>query len=372
MLLIDYYIVKKINNKRTQARKLKELKELRERLQREHRTALVTAFAVAGLSSVILFRGGSDDKYIIQVDDPKDCGLKEGLSYVDNERIRKAVAALFPRKIRRKLIFITATALCQIVQEHGTLLPGDVPIMLGNFGTTSLYESLRKLGVALLFGTALPRIGIFQNGLAFGSAFVLVIFALRLNSMNLNYLPLTPIPIETPVEKIEPRIPEIVDVVSVNLRNNKVELKPVEKPECLLADQALLNPKCRLKSTQIPQAISESSLTDKDIVPFNLESTDVVNMQDLTKLPRETFSDKAELVQQLETSSNSGHKINTSPKSNLRKGKTVNFIDKYKDPETHDESTSWDVDSNAYKNQDIPAERQRSESNSYDDDFLNE
>jgi uncharacterized protein Veg len=243
--------------------------------------------------------------------------------------------------------------------------------MLGNFGTTSLYESFRKLGVTLLFGTALPGIGIFQNGLAFGSAFVLVIFGLRLNSMNLNYLPLTLIPIETPVEKIEPRIPEIVDVVSVNLRNNKVELKPVEKPECLLADQALLNPKCRMKSTQIPQAISESSLTDKDIVPFNLESKDVVNMQDLTKLPRETFSDKAELGQQVETSSNSGHKMNTSPKSNLRKGKTVNFIDKYKDPETHDESTSR-VDSNAYKNQDIPAERQRSESNYYDDDFLNE
>lgn len=56
-----------------------------------------------------------------------------------------------------------------------------------------------------------------------------------------------------------------------------------------MPDQALLNPNCRVKSTEIPNAVNVG-LTD-------LKYNEVVNMQDVTGLDRVDLSDVLDLGQ---------------------------------------------------------------------------
>jgi hypothetical protein len=96
-----------------------------------------------------------------------------------------------------------------------------------------------------------------------------------------------------------------------------------EKGECWLAEQALLNPSCKVKATEIPSAI--------DLVSHDLKYSEVVNMQDVTGLNRVEFSDILDLGQ-------------AEPSiSKPRTGKIVNFLEKFGDPGTIDEMDRWDT-----------------------------
>jgi hypothetical protein len=162
-------------------------------------------------------------------------------------------------------------------------------------------------------------------------AIISFVSGIELGSLNLDYIPTSPVDPNIIAEMIKPRIPDITDVVSVNLKPRDKVMEEPKKPECWLADQVLANPNCRIKPTQIPDAIIQSGLNYED----------VVNMQDVTGLKDVKFSDVTEV----------GKKVASipSPKPSPRPGKMVNFLDKFRDPSNIDESTSWDLDANNFE-----------------------
>lgn len=150
--------------------------------------------------------------------------------------------------------------------------------------------------------------------------------ALRLAFTDLDKLPTSFIDKTIPISQIEPRIADVPDVVTVNFRN-KVKAPSIvqSKKECLLPEQAYFNSNCQIKPTEIPAAV--------DLAPPGLVYDEVVNMQDTTGLERVDFSDILDLGQ-------------TKPSiSKVRKGKTVNFLEKFGDPADIDESDTWDASS---------------------------
>ena len=62
-----------------------------------------------------------------------------------------------------------------------------------------------------------------------------------------------------------------------------------EKKECWLLDQRFLNPNCKIKPTEIPDAI--------DSVLPSLRYEETVNMQDITGLERLEFTHKFDIGQ---------------------------------------------------------------------------
>ena len=95
-----------------------------------------------------------------------------------------------------------------------------------------------------------------------------------------------------------------------------------------MPDKRLLNPNCKVKPTEIPDAI--------DSVLPDLRYEDAVNMQDVTGLHREKFIDKLDLGQ---------------PELSMckfRHRKEVNFLDKFGDSGQISESEEWDVCDNEF------------------------
>ena len=271
---------------------------------------------------------------------PNKCGLEEGLRYVNNNRVRKLVESLYPHKTRKGVIFITATALCHLVKRYGMHFLA-LPFAIGDFGLTNYYQAIRKGVVTLLVGVPIPIVYFyFSNPLIMAIAVMFWVGGLKLGSINLDYIPTSLIDPNTVIEMVQPRIPDIVDVVSVNLKPRDMVMEEPRKPECLLADQVLTNPNCRIKPTQIPDATLQSGINYDD----------VVNMQDLTglTLANAKFSDITEVGKTVASISSPKASI-PSPKPSPRPGKMVNFLDKFRDPSNLDESTSWDLDANNFE-----------------------
>jgi hypothetical protein len=287
-------------------------------------------------------RGGSNE--IIDVSDI-DCGIQEGLRYVNNERLRKIIGTLFRLK-KNNVIFITAAAVCHLAKIYGITFPA-LPIPVVDFGLTSYYQLGRKIVVAILIGVAAPLFYL-QQPIPLVISSMLLVGAMKCGFANLDYIPTSLIEPNIPMELIKGRIPDIVDVVSVNLPNEqslspKILMKQNEKVECWLPDQRLGNTNCAIKSTDIPEVITKSGLNYED----------VVNMRDVTGLTKYTFSD----IYQVHPENLDTPDINVKSPNLRGTGKTVNFLDKYSDSENLDPSTSWDVDTNSIKTEDIAAER---------------
>jgi len=328
MLLADYIAIRKIRSDKKRAeevRKLKEeIKKLKEKikcykeLQKIHRIAYLACGL--SLSSISLFRGGDN---FINVD-YLECGIEKGLRYVDNDPIRKIVHDLFRYKRRGKIIYITATAACHLVkvyEKHFLALP----IAVGDFGLTNLYQTLQKIVVVFLVGTVGPLFVVGSTA-AITTATMLGILGLRLAFIDLDYLPTSPIDETIPARRIEPRIADMPDVVTVNFRH-KVKAPGIvqERGECWLPEQTYFNPSCKIKPTEIPNAV--------DLASHGLEYDEVVNMKDVTGLKYVDFSHISDLGK-------------TKPTISKRiKRKMVSFLEKYCDPAHIDESETWDVSS---------------------------
>ena len=125
------------------------------------------------------------------------------------------------------------------------------------------------------------------------TAFVLTISGLRIAAINLDHILTSLIPEMSSVKKLKPRI-------------------------AALPNQALLNSGCKVKPTEIPEAMN--------LVSHDLKYDDVVNMQDVTGLDRVDFRNVLDLGQ-------------TKP----RKGKLVRFLDKFGDAGSIDEMDTLDA-----------------------------
>lgn len=159
-------------------------------------------------------------------------------------------------------------------------------------------------------------------------ALMLGMSGLRLAFSNLDFIPTSPVDLTKDLD-LEPRIPGIFDVVVVDNRGKMTMSEPVqENQECWLPDQRLLNPRCKVKPTEIPDAI--------DSVLPDLRYEETVNMQDITGLDRVEFTDKFDLGQ-------------TKPTiCNPHKGKEVSFLDKFGDSGPIGESEGWDTCENEF------------------------
>jgi hypothetical protein len=160
------------------------------------------------------------------------------------------------------------------------------------------------MGIPLTFA-----IGALSSSLGMG----LIIAGFFLGSYNVEKVTIPTSLIVGSIKFIGRRIPDVPDVVSVNIRpemDYKIEM-PKNQYECLLPDQRLTNPKCRTESTEIT------------IIPENIRLSydNIVNMKDVTGLKGIEFVDKYE--------------VNPSPKKlfeNLRGGGITKFFKKIKIP----------------------------------------
>lgn len=251
-----------------------------------------------------------------------DCGIEEGLHFLDNKRVRKIILDLYRHKRKGKIIYITATAVCHIANQYGVMFSA-LPFAMGDFGLTSIYQTIRKVSIGVLLGSVGP-LWFIGGRSALVSAFLLAILGLRMAFTNLDLLETSPIHIMGSIKNLNPRIPASNDVVVVNFRNKIIMNNPVqENQECWLHDQAFLNPKCSIKPTEIPSII--------ELVPSGLKYGEVVNMQDVTGLSRVKFTDIVELGQVEPSIIQSG------------KGKTVDFLDKFGDSGIINEMDKWDI-----------------------------
>ena len=322
-ILTNYLIIRKIRLNRI---RMEELQKLIGHIEREKKIRKILLLSL-GLSisecAYLLIRGGSD---LIDTDYIRlACEIEEGTRYLDDLRLRNIIIDLFGHKARGKIIYITATALCHIATKYGQKFLA-LPIAIGDFGLTNLYQTLRKAVVTILFGAVGP-LYIMGGPVSLIFAFTLVVSGLRLAANNLDFIPTSSVDV---MKGLKPRIPAISDVVVVNNRNKIIMCDPVkENQECWLPDQRLLNPKCKVKPTEIPDVI--------DSVLPDLKYEDIVNMKDVTGLYQQEFTDIFDL----------GH---TEPSicDLPRQGKQVNFLEKFGDSGQISENDKWDTFDNDF------------------------
>ena len=309
---------------------MKQLKTLTKRLKREKQIRRILLLSLGLNGSIhLLMRGGSKD--LIDTDYIKlSCNIEEGVRYLDNKRLRNIIHDLYKHKRKVKIIYITATAVCHLANLYGQTFLA-LPFAIGDFGVTNAYQTLRKGLVTILLG-AIGPLAVISSPVALVVAFVLSISGLRLAFSNLDFIPTSPVDV---TKGLEPRIADMHDVIVVNTRDKMLLSKPVrENQECWLPDQRLLNPNCKVKPTEIPDAI--------DSVLPDLRYDETVNMQDVTGLDRVEFTHKFDLGQ------------NKPSMSDSRKGKEVNFLDKFGDSGPISESEGWDTCENEFM---IPEKR---------------
>lgn len=333
-ILANYVIIRKIRLDRKRMKQLKRLKEqieqlkkLKEQIEREKKIRKILLLSL-GLHGCIhlLTRGGSTD-FIDMIDTNYIkllCNIEEGVRYLDDKRLRNIINDLYRHKRKGKIIYITATAVCHLANRYGQTFLA-LPFAVGDFGLTNVYQTLRKGFVTILLGGVGPLV-IIGGPVALIVALTLGISGLRLAFSNLDFIPTSPVDV---TKDLKPRIPGVSDVVVVNNRDKIIMSEPVQKnQECWLPDQRLLNPNCKVKPTEIPDAI--------DSVLPDLRYEETVNMQDTTGLDRVEFTDKFDLGQ-------------TKPSiCKPRKGKEVNFLDKFGDSGPIGESEGWDTCENEF------------------------
>jgi len=121
-------------------------------------------------------------------------------------------------------------------------------------------------------------------------------------------------------ESIKRRISDVSEVVNVDFENEPTQKIKVfnKRYKCLLPEQRVTNPKCKMKTTEIVE-ISNN---------LGLDYNDVVNMHDLTGLDTVefinsySFTDKYQVPASTET-------VQLKPR--LRRT-SLNFLDKFGDP----------------------------------------
>lgn len=347
MLAIDIAIIVQVKKSRAKKANNENKKEL---YSQKCKQCKIFHLAMNNLLAALEIRGGEDfvkvlgntaENYI-EVAYP-NCIVGKGLRYVNNHRLRQLVYSLFKSKAKNGVIFITKTALCHLVEIYGLDLPA-LPIPVPDFiGVSSWYTFVRKAISIMVLGIPLPMILLAQGPVAIISSVIATTFGVvsvyYTKDSGFTFIPTDLI--SASVDSIRRRIPDLPDVVSVDVdlepsSRSKITMPVLAKEnspyECLLPDQMISNPRCTLRPTEVASVSSTASVA--------FEYDDVVNMKDVTKLSKLEFSDKYELF--------SGQK--SEPKSRLRgmsrlrkQGKTVNFLDKFGDPKFVPDAEKWDA-----------------------------
>lgn len=328
-LIFEFFIIRKIISHKSKLKKLDELEKLLDQIERKNRLKKIIYLSLGislGTSVGFLSRGG----VLIDSDYIRDrCQIETGIGFLDNPRFRQIVKNLYKYKKQGQIIYITATALCYLITDHGRNY-WNLPVTIGDFGLTSLYHTLRKGGAVTLLTLFVPTLMVATGPISLLLAFTMAALGLRLGINNLEFVAITPI---GPNEIIKPRMPQTVEVVVLN-NANKVLLgeplhRPMHKPgkECWLAEQYALNPKCK----------RPEGLNVRDSVVIDLTYEKVVNMKDASRFHRDQFTDQFDMEVV---------RPRLSLKPRRRKMKMVNFLEKFGDPQEINEDQEWLIDSN--------------------------
>jgi hypothetical protein len=240
-----------------------------------------------------------------------NCVVGQGIRYVNNERLRKIAYSPFKSKAKNGVIFITKTALCHLVEIHGLDLP-PLAIPIHDFiGISGWYQLIRKIVSVSALEIPLPMLILAQGPAS-------IIFSLAAGAFGIIAMAYTKDPgfliiptdvILTPVNLIVRRIPDQSDLVSVDLKS--------------------------VSRSKIAEITSNTDVS--------LNYNEVVNMQDVTKLPKVQFSDNFEVPPSPKPTSLfrlRGTKNYRNP------GKTSNFLEKFGDPEFISDPEQWDIITN--------------------------
>jgi hypothetical protein len=140
------------------------------------------------------------------------------------------------------------------------------------------------------------------------------------------------------VEIIVPHVPYLTNFVSVDLKSishSKITMSEFSQGyECSLPDQIMFNPKCKVRPSEIPYIVVNPDL----YLPLNYN--EVVNRQGVTKLTTVKFSDKFEISGKIKPTSHFNLK---DTKRFKNRGKTMKFLEKFKDTEFISDSEKWDI-----------------------------
>ena len=325
MILINYVLIRQIKSYKRQQEELKKLREQIEAQKRIKRILWVT-LGFDGLPYVFM-RGGGDVIDVSYI----DCGIEKGYRYLNNDRLRKIIHDLYRHKRKGKIIYITSTAVCHLAHRYGQDFLA-LPIAMGDFGLTSLYQTVRKILVVTLLGGVAP-LWYVGGPVSLFVAFFLGTTGLKLAFSNLDYILTSAIPENIAPRDVQPRIADLPDVVVVNNKNsvNKLVMSTPKHPpgECWLPEQSLFNPNCKVTPMQIPNAIELGS--------NELTYSEVVNMQDVTGLDRVAFSDILDVKKASPTIQKSTF-IPDRPK-----GKMVKFLEKFGDSSPVREHETWEI-----------------------------
>ena len=131
-----------------------------EQIEREKRIRRIRIVLLSlGLNGCIhlLTRGGSTDSIGIINTDYIKCNIEQGVHSLDDNRLRSIITDLDRHKLKGKIIYITATAVCHLVHQYGkTFL--TLPFAVGDFGLMNVYQILRKNFITILLGGADPLV----------------------------------------------------------------------------------------------------------------------------------------------------------------------------------------------------------------------
>lgn len=346
--LINGIIMRKIHSYRLKMEEIRKLKELIAQYEKEQkrRRVLYLAGGLTGFSYILASRGGDTLVPLLNVA-AEQCEIDQGLGFLDSERLRKIIYSNHGSKAIRtrngKILYITASAACFIAKRYGQTLPA-FPIPIGDFGLTNAYQGVRKgvaSGLFCICGPIYMAVGGGAAGLSLIG--IILTFALRVSFTNLDKVFTTPIDETINLKDLQPRIPNLPEVVVVNFRN-KVMVEP-PKPkgfECWLPEQAWLNPSCNIEPLEVPKVI--------DMVAHELGYDKIVNMQDVSYLENVAtekfrFSDVYDVQPNpLESDAIRNDFFESQPiKTNLRKAKSVNYLDKFADPGNVDITDTWEI-----------------------------
>lgn len=308
-------------------------------------------------------RGGQQEQVVpnelVLVDATKPgliCLAQKGLSYVKHTGYRKLVLKHFKHMGKDGVIFITKSALCQLIVLDGS----HFPTVLGISGWANTARDVVSLtsgsyGIYLIYKVITSKLSVGVDAkvfyrkrrvrviLAIGSMLLSLISKFWGRDPGIVQITGTYVAIDGKVvSKIKSRIPGLTDVVSINLKDSRHSL--VVKDEipsriCKIPGVTKVWKDCSPKIT----------LTNPEL---GLDYDGVVNLGDVVKLSlgdNQKFNDLLDLGTPEFSEVVSEHvsevvsESPTIPMTGSKKGKLVRFLDKFKDPDIIPENSQWEL-----------------------------
>jgi hypothetical protein len=342
VLTIDFIILKKIKKRYDRKVELDKLKKLK--------IFHLAAGDIPNLIALSYIRGGQICTELINQEIEvrvSNCLVRKGLQYLNNSKLRDYIIRHFKKKAKNGIIFITKSALCYLIQTERTAITSSIIFQLANvsIGVSDTRVLLLKI-ISAVVGVGIPLpMGIVACLYAGPTRFVtgmITIVSLMIGAVVHSYIDedlLDGELITSSFKLIKPREPNQIEVVSVNLVPERID-KVKFPSECSLPEQLVLNPKCAKDMVRMPDNVHDVVLNYKD----------VVNLQDVTNLDAK-FTDQQEIIAPFKADVEE-FLLEPRPVEKIpprKRGKMVNFLDKFKDPQDIPTSEQWDSGVNNFK-----------------------